>query len=568
MSKASVTTVATGAAINPRPKGFRVFRLALGSRKSFMMLMLGFSSGLPYALLIGTLNAWLGEVGIKLATIGVLSWIGLAYSFKFLWSPLVDRFELPGLNRIGRRKSWILLCQAVMILAFSALALTNPLTNIGWFAIFAVVAAVASATQDVAVDAWRIDIADETTPVEILSPIYQFGYRTASIVGGAIALVLAARVSWPTVFLIMVGLIALVAIVTLRAPDTERPESGALQAELAEAGAVDPRVRGFALTIVGMSWLWAITSLGRFMASVLATLPPGVKPPSASDFLKYTGPWIVVATVFVPLTIAAATNWMKANNRNVLTEADRTHTPLRTIMNHLYGALVSPLGELVGRLGWGVLIIFGMILTYSLVFNLWSSFAFPFYLDYLHYSKDEVAFASKLFGIIMTMVGVSLAGYLFLRIGRLPTMLVGAILPIFGNFIYADLADGGAHIDAVAHLLGLNTLMGAFGFDDRMTRLLLSITAENISTGIAGAAFVAYVSGIVSKKYTAVQYALLSSLTFLIGSLGRGIAGEAFDLYGYAQVFRWTAAVGLFAVLFVLLEWARVRRNPPVQSGI
>ena len=93
-----------------------------------------------------------------------------------------------------------------------------------------------------------------------------------------------------------------------------------------------------------------------------------------------------------------------------------------------------------------------------------------------------------------------------------------------------------------------------------MTRLLLAITAENISTGLAGAAFVAYVSGVVSRKYTAVQYALLSSLTFLIGSLGRGIAGEAFDKYGYAPVFRWTAAVGLFAVLFVLLEWWRVSR--------
>ncbi len=522
------------------------------------MLMLGFSSGLPYALLIGTLNAWLGEVGIKLATIGVLSWIGLAYSFKFLWSPLVDRFELPLLNRVGRRKSWILLCQGVMVLAFTALALTNPVTNIGWFAICAVIAAIASATQDVAVDAWRIDVADAQVPVEILSPIYQFGYRSASIVGGAIALVLAARMSWPSVFLMMAALIVVVAIITLQAPDTERPEGGALQAELAESGAVDPRVRGIALSIVGLSWLWAVTSIGRFMASMLATLPPGAKPPSASDFLKYTGPWIVVATVLVPLAVAAGTNWLKDNKRNVLTQADTTHTPVRTIMNHLYGALVSPLAELVGRLGWGVLIIFGMILTYSLVFNIWSSFAFPFYLDYLHYSKDEVAFASKLFGIIMTMVGVSLAGILFLRIGRLPTMLVGAVLPIFGNFIYADLADGGANIDMVGNALGLNALAALFGFDARMTRLLMSITAENIATGIAGAAFVAYVSGIVSKKYTAVQYALLSSLTFLIGSLGRGIAGEAFDTYGYAPVFRWTAAVGLLAVVFVLLEWARV----------
>jgi hypothetical protein len=96
----------------------------------------------------------------------------------------------------------------------------------------------------------------------------------------------------------------------------------------------------------------------------------------------------------------------------------------------------------------------------------------------------------------------------------------------------------------VGHAVGLHALFGAFGFDDRMVRLLLAISFENISTGIAGAAFVAYMSGIVSRSHTAVQYALLSSLTFLIGSLGRGIAGEAFDLYGYATVFRYAAAAG------------------------
>ena len=169
-----------------------------------------------------------------------------------------------------------------------------------------------------------------------------------------------------------------------------------------------------------------------------------------------------------------------------------------------------------------------------------------------------MAFASKVFGIFMTMVGIALGGYLFARIGRLPTVLIGAILPVFGNFVYADLAEGGPNLDAVAGTIGLSQLFGLFGFDERMVRLLLAISYENISTGIAGAAFVAFLSGIVSKRFTAVQYALLSSLTFLIGSLGRGIAGEAFDTYGYATVFRWTAAAGAFAILFVLLEWLRL----------
>jgi PAT family beta-lactamase induction signal transducer AmpG len=521
------------------------------------MLAFGFSSGLPYALLIGTLNAWLGESKINLATIGVLSWIGLSYSFKFLWSPLVDRMRLPLLDGLGRRKSWIVLCQGAMILSFAGLAATNPATNIGTFAIFAVIAALFSATQDVAVDAWRIDVADERTPVELLSAIYQFGYRTASIVGGALALVLAARMSWSLVYLLMGGLIAIMAVIALQAPDTERPDIGMLHKELAEPGAIEPGVRSIALSIVGISWAWAIFTIAHFMISMLTTAP-GTKQPSVADFTKLYGPWIIAATVLVPLIVAAALNWLRGHKRHVLTAADEHHSPRRNALNHLYVALVAPLGELSARLGWGVLIVIGFILTYTLCYNIWSSFAFPFYLDFLHYSKDEVAFASKVFGIFMTMIGIALGGYLFARIGRLPTILIGAILPVFGNFVYADLAEGSPHIDMVAHALRLDALASALGSDERMVRLLLAISMENISTGIAGAAFVAYLSGIVSRRFTAVQYALLSSLTFLIGSLGRGIAGEAFDTYGYATVFRWTAAAGAFAILFVILEWVRV----------
>lgn len=550
----------TDAAPAPRPKGLKLLKVAMQSRKSATMLAFGFSSGLPYALLIGTLNAWLGEVGIKLATIGVLSWIGLSYSFKFLWSPLVDRLPLPGLERLGRRKSWIVLCQVVMVGAFAGLALTDPASHIGVFALFAFLAALASATQDVAVDAWRIDVADETARVELLSAIYQFGYRIASIVGGALALVLAARMSWASVYLLMGALLLVVTFITLRAPDTPRPESAALHQQLTEPGALTPQARALALGVVGISWAWAIGTIGHFMVTMLAPADPAAPLPSVGDFTKHNGPWIILATVGVPLVTAAVVNWLRAHRRGVLASPDRHASPVRTAANHLYVALVSPLAELSARLGLGVLIVIGMILTYTLCYNIWSSFAFPFYLDYLKYSKDEVAFASKVFGIFMTMLGISLGGLLFARLGRMPTILIGAILPVLGNFVYADLAEGAPHIDAVGSAIGLKALFGLFGFDERMIRLLLAISFENVSTGVAGAAFIAYLSGIVSKSYTAVQYALLSSLTFLIGSLGRGIAGEAFDTYGYATVFRWTAAAGGIAVLFVLLEWARVKR--------
>jgi PAT family beta-lactamase induction signal transducer AmpG len=541
-----------------RPKGWKLLKAALATRKAATMLAFGFSSGLPFALLIGTLNAWLGDSGVNLATIGVLSWIGLGYAFKFLWSPLVDRVKLPLLGELGRRKSWIVLCQSGLIISFIGLGTQNPATNIGTFAIFAVIGAFSSATQDIAVDAWRIDVADERTPVELLSAVYQFGYRIASIVGGAFALLLAARIPWGTVYFVMAGLVVVMMIIAITAPDTQRPPSGVIEQGLEQSGEVSTRVRFGALAIVGICWLWAILTLASFMISMLTAQEEGTKAPSVTDFTAHVGPWIIVATVFVPLVISAGVNWLKAHGRGVQHEAHPKVSSGRAAMNHIYGALVSPLAELSQRLRWGVLIIIGFILTYALCYNIWSSFAFPFYLDYLHYTKDQVAFASKVFGIFMTMVGISLGGYLFGRIGRFPTVLIGATLTPLGNLVYADLAEGGRHIDAFTHVLRLNVLLGWFGADDRMVRLLVAISYENIATGVALTAFVAYLSGIVSKKFTAVQYALLSSLTFLVGSLGRGFVGESFDKYGYPLVFRWTAAAGLLAVVFVLLEWWRV----------
>jgi PAT family beta-lactamase induction signal transducer AmpG len=541
-----------------RPKGWKLLKAALATRKAATMLAFGFSSGLPFALLIGTLNAWLGDAKINLATIGVLSWIGLGYAFKFLWSPLVDQLKLPLLGELGRRKSWIVLCQSFLIVSFIGLGATDPASNLGWFAIFAVIGAFASATQDIAVDAWRIDVADEQTPVELLSAVYQFGYRIASIVGGAFALFLAARIPWGAVYFTMAGLVVLVMIVALTAPDTQRPPRDVMEQALEQPGEISAQVRVIALAVVGVCWAWAIVTLALFMISMLAAQQAGTKSPSVSDFTTHVGPWIIVATVFVPLFIAATVNWLKAHGQGVQKDGVANPRGGRAVINHVYGALVSPLAELSERLRWGVLIIIGFILTYALCYNIWSSFAFPFYLDYLHYTKDQVAFASKVFGIFMTMIGISLGGYLFGRIGRFPTVLIGAAVTPLGNLVYADLAEGGANIDAFAHTLRLSNLLGLFGADDRMVRLLIAICYENIATGIALTAFVAYLSGIVSKKFTAVQYALLSSLTFLVGSLGRGIAGESFDKYGYALVFRWTAAAGLIAVLFVLLEWARV----------
>jgi PAT family beta-lactamase induction signal transducer AmpG len=549
--------MATAAAtVDQAPKGLKLLRIALANRKTAIMLVFGFAAGLPYTLLIGTLNAWLGEWEIDLATIGVLSWIGLAYAFKFLWSPLVDRVRLPGLEKLGRRRSWLIVCQILLTLTFFAMALSDPRLQLGWFALVAVIGAFASATQDVVIDAWRIDVADDKAPVEILSSIYQFGYRIAALIGGALALVLSERVSWPTVYGIMGVFMALTIIATLMAPDTPRDAVEREQSALRQAGAIDPKLRAIGLAIVGLGWAWAIWTIGSFMALMLGGgLDPATgKPPVVGDFTKAYGPWIVAATVILPAIVAAVFNWLKARKGYILTADEPATSSGERAADHAYSALILPLGELVRRIGWGVIIVLGLILSYRITDLIWGSYAFPFYLTELQYTGDEVAFASKIFGVFMTMAGIAIGAALFATIGRMPTLLIGAIVAAASNLLYADLASGAVYIDSFARTFGLD----AFGHDLRMVRLLIAISGENIAAGLAGAAFVAYLSSITSREFSAVQYALLSSLTFLVGSLGRAWIGERIEQVGYAPVFILCALIGVVAVVFVILEWLRV----------
>ncbi len=540
-------------------KGWKLIRLALKQRKTAVMLAFGFGAGLPYTLLIGTLNAWLGEWKIDLATIGVLSWIGLAYAFKFLWSPLVDRIKLPGLERMGRRRSWLLLCQVLLTATFLGMSLSDPRLALGSFALIAVIGAFSSATQDVVIDAWRIDVADEKAPVEILSSIYQFGYRIAALIGGALALVLSERMPWPTVYAVMGVFMALTIVATLFAPDTPRTETEIEQTVLRSKGALAPKYRNAGLVIVAVGWGWAIWMVASFMILMLSggVDPATGKPPSAGDFTKLYGPWIVAATVILPAIVAAVLNYMQAKGEHALAVDDPAVTPGERAADHAFSALILPLGELVRRIGWGVIIVLGLILSYRITDNIWGSFAFPFYLEELQYTGDEVAFASKIFGVFMTMAGIAIGGILFATLGRMPTLLVGAIVAAASNLLYADLADGAYYIDAFARTFALD----AFGQDLRMVRLLIAISGENIAGGLAGAAFVAYLSSITSREFSAVQYALLSSLTFLVGSLGRAAIGELIDQIGYAPVFRFTALIGLIAVGFVIVEWIRDRAS-------
>ena len=312
---------------------------------------------------------------------------------------------------------------------------------------------------------------------------------------------------------------------------------------------------------MGLGWIWAIVTLGAFMIKVLHGPGADGKPVSAGDFTARVGPWIIVATIILPALIAALLN------RRVSDVHSRPGGSFARATDRLYRALVLPLGEIIDRLGWGAMIVLGLILTYRLCESIWGPFAYPFYLQEMHYTKDEVAFASKVFGVIMLITGTAIGGILFATIGRMPTLLVGAVITAVANLLYADLAAGGAWLDSASHLTGLDRLTALFGFDPRMNRLLLTIGLENNCSGLAGGAYVAYLSSITSKKHSAVQYALLSSLTLLIGALGRGAFGEGIQAYGYATMFRFAALIGIIGIGFVILEWIRVVRSTPTGAS-
>ena len=228
-----------------------------------------------------------------------------------------------------------------------------------------------------------------------------------------------------------------------------------------------------------------------------------------------------------------------------------------------------PLVEFVGRMGWSLVLILSLVLTYRICDAIWGTFAYPFYLGELQYTNDEVAFASKFFGVGAIIAGLAIGGYLLTAIGRMATLTLGALIAALTNLLYADMAAGGANMQAASDAIGFSALIGfmaPFG-SEALPRLTFTIMWENLAIGIAGAAYVAWLSSIVSKKYSAVQYALLSSLTLLVGTLGRGALGEMIEKQGYYDVFILTTLIGMLAVVLCVFEWIRVVRSGRSQNA-
>jgi PAT family beta-lactamase induction signal transducer AmpG len=549
-----------------KPSSWRVLGQALRNRKTGFMLLFGFASGLPFALFLGTLFAWLTEAGMDLETMGVFSLIGLAYAFQFLWSPLIDKVDIPGLRRLGKRKQWIMPMQVLLGAILLIMSLSNPASSIGLFSLLAGIGAFASATQDIAINAWRIDVADEKATLDILSTVYQMGYRLSSLVGGALALIIAGRIGWPQTYLVLGITLLAIGAAALFAPnaDSDRAdtvgESEVQVRALRAAGGIRPSVRYKALALVGLLWAGTIGLVLTFMVRSL-TAEPDARP-DPTEFTATWGPWIIVATIVLPALIAGWLASQRKKGRNLLAEDAPAASGASYVADHLYRALILPLEEFVGRLGWALVLILAVVLTYRICDAIWGTFAYPFYLTELGYSKDEVAVASKFFGVGAIVVGLALGGWLLTALGRMPTLLIGGLLAALTNLLYADMASGGRVMGAVADSTGFAALIESFpGGSEKLARLMVTIGGENLATGIAGAAYIAWLSSIVSKKFSAVQYALLSSLTLLIGTLGRGALGQMIESRGYYSIFILTTWIGLGAMVLVALEWWRQSRT-------
>lgn len=422
---------------------------------SLRMLALGFAAGLPLLLVLGTLSFRLREAGIDRSTIGHLSWVGLAYGVKWAWAPLVDRLPLPGLTRwLGLRRSWLLLSQLCIVGGLASMALVDPREGLSAVVYTALLVAFASATQDIALDAFRIESAGAERQAA-LAAAYQTGYRVAMIWAGAGVLWLAAR---------------------------------------AEQSAA-PGVAGYQ----NAAWTWA---------------------------------YLVMAASMLPGLLT------------VLLSPEPARHPLPKARNPrewLQSALVEPFADFVRRYRWHAALILGLIAVYRISDVVMGIMANPFYVD-MGYTKDEVAAVTKIYGVIMTLVGAFIGGSLSMRLGVMRVLMVGAALSAASNLLFAWL--------------------GSRGHD--LTALIWVISLDNLASGLASSAFIGYLSSLTNISYSATQYALFSSMMLLAPKFIAGYSGDFVDAYGYETFFVSTAFLGL-PVLVLVAVAARLRppASPP-----
>ena len=422
-------------------------------------LALGFSSGLPFYLVFQTLSAWLRQAGVERATISMLAWVGLIYTIKFLWAPIVDRLSLPLLHRVlGRRRSWMLVAQIGVAFGLAYMAGQDPAANLFAVAMGALFVAFCAATQDIAGDAWRI----ESAPPEMqggMAGAWQLGYRIAIMVSTAGALWIAADYGWR------------------------------------------------------LSYATMALLMGVGMVTTLLTREPRPDPSRLSLMQE-----------------ERVIQWLER----------RTHWPesLRQLGATFVGAVVCPLVDFFVRYGVALgALIFAFVCCYRLTDYAMGVMANPFYLDH-GYTLKEVAAVVKGFGLFASLLGVLAGGVVVAKLGIPRAMVAASLLVIGSNLSFSLLATTNAP-----------TLIG----------LALVNSFDNIALGMQGTALIAFLSSLTSARYTATQYAVLSSLYALPGKVLMGFSGLMVDRLDYPAFFVYTASLSLPGLL---LLYFLMRRDP------
>jgi len=444
-------------------------------RPVLSMLFLGFSAGLPFYLVFSTLSAWLRTAHIERATIGMLSWVGLFYSFKWIWAPVVDRYPLPFLDKwLGRRRSWMLLAQLGLAIGLALLALSDPAQSVARVAIFAAVVAFFAATQDIAMDAWRI----ESAPADkqgAMAAAYQVGYRTALMVASAGALIIAGRSGFHTSYLTMAALVGVGIATTLLVLEPPRPEESQAERE--------QRV---------MKWV-----------------------------------------------------------------RDHAHLPawVQRAGTSFFGPAVGAIVDFFGRYGLALgLLIFAFISSYRLTDYVSGVMANTFYID-LGFSLEEVGVVAKFFGWPSTLVGAVVGGLIVAKVGRMRGLLLGSVLVIISNIFYGSFGAYACQLPMECAQSGLLDFWPAHVHArGAATNLGLSFIVgfDNLALGVHGTALIAFMSSLTSAKYTATQYAVLSSLYALPGKLLMGTSGFMVDALGYGDFYLYAATLSIPGLLLLL----------------
>ena len=472
-------------------------------KRSLKMICLGFSSGLPILLVFSTLSVWLVKAGISRSTVTLFSWAGFAYAFKYLWSPLVDNYRLPILKRLGHRRSWLFLSQMLIVFALILTAFTDPQFNLFFTALFITFLAFSSATQDILIDALRIESAPQSLQGP-LSSMYIAGYRIAMLVAGAGSLWLAAfwggevydQNVWKKVYLTMsfFMLIGIFATLVSKEPRIKRNLSS------------DNHIK-FLLTI-----LLAVIGF-IFLYSLIDN--PFTKDDNFFSFI-FSLIRLILCFIFAFLIVnlLSLTNFISKNK--------------------ISQSYLKPISNFLNRYGKFAFLILLLISLYRISDIVMGVMANIFYLE-KGYKIAEIATFSKFFGVFATILGGFIGGYCSYKFGTMRALFFGAFIAAISNLLFAWLATSPISINF----------------------LITVITADNISSGFAGAAFVIYLSGLTSIKFTATQYALFSSIMLFLPKLIAGYAGSWVDIMGYPYFFSLTALLGV-PVLFLIIWISKV----------